>query len=74
MTVTTTEYLVIYEQGDDGAWGASSPDLPGCFAVGQTQQEVEQLIREAIPMHVAAMRDLGAPLLAPHHRAGIVTA
>jgi hypothetical protein len=37
------EYLVIDEMGEHGEWGASSPDLPGCVAVGETQAEVEQL-------------------------------
>ena len=69
-----TEYLVIYEMGEDGAWGASSPDLPGCVAVGRTQGEVEQLISEAIPMHLDAMREAGEPIPTPHHVAGSVAA
>lgn len=27
-----SEYLVIYEQADDGGWGAYLPDLPGVAA------------------------------------------
>jgi predicted RNase H-like HicB family nuclease len=69
-----TEYLVIYEMGEDGGWGASSPDLPGCVAVGKTQAEVEQLISEAIPMHLEAMRETGEPIPEPHHVAGSVAA
>ena len=69
-----TEYLVIYEIGDNGEWGASSPDLPGCVAAGETQAEVEQLIREAIPAHIALMREVGDPVPEPHHLAGSVAA
>ena len=69
-----TEYLVIYEVGENGEWGASSPDLPGCVAVGETRAEVEQLIREAIPMHIEAMREAGEPVPEPHHMAGSVAA
>jgi predicted RNase H-like HicB family nuclease len=69
-----TEYLVVYEMGEDGAWGASSPDLPGCIAVGATQARVERLIDEAIPMHLEAMRAVGEPIPQPHHRAGSVSA
>jgi predicted RNase H-like HicB family nuclease len=69
-----TDYLVIYETGDDGGWGASSPDLPGCVAVGETRAEVEKLIAEAIPMHIAAMREIGEPIPVPHHLAGSVSA
>jgi predicted RNase H-like HicB family nuclease len=68
-----TNYLVIYEQGEDG-WGASSPDLPGCVAVAKTRVEVEGLIREAIPLHLEMMRDVGEPIPAPHHLAGSVSA
>ncbi len=68
-----TEYLVVYEVGEDGGWGASSPDLPGCVAVGKTRAEVERLMGEAIPMHVEAMRDVGEPIPAPHHLAGSVS-
>jgi antitoxin HicB len=69
-----TEYLVIYEQGEDGGWGASSPDLLGCVAVGKTKVEVEKLIREAIPMHIEAMREIGEPVPEPRHLAGLVAA
>ncbi|HWX97556.1 MAG TPA: type II toxin-antitoxin system HicB family antitoxin [Solirubrobacteraceae bacterium] len=68
------EYLVVYEMGENGEWGASSPDLPGCVAVGETQAEVERLIREAIPAHLALMREAGEPVPEPHHRAGTIAA
>jgi predicted RNase H-like HicB family nuclease len=54
------DYQVIYEQADDGGWGAHSPDLPGCVAVARTKPDVERLMREAIPMHIAALHDAGA--------------
>jgi predicted RNase H-like HicB family nuclease len=69
-----TEYLVVYEQGENGEWGASSPDLPGCVAVGETRAEVEKLIGEAIPMHIELMREVGEPVPEPHHAAGLVAA
>jgi predicted RNase H-like HicB family nuclease len=69
-----SEYLVIYEKGDAGEWGAYSPDLPGCVAAGETQIEVEQLMTEAIPMHIAAMREFGETVPEPHHVAGSVAA
>lgn len=60
--------------GEDGGWGASSPELPGCVAVGKTRAGVEKLIGEAIPMHIEAMRKVGEPIPEPHHLAGSVTA
>ncbi|HTZ85437.1 MAG TPA: type II toxin-antitoxin system HicB family antitoxin [Solirubrobacteraceae bacterium] len=69
-----TEYVVIYERANDGSWGASSPDLPGCVAVGTTRSEVERLIGEAIPLHLEMMREVGEPIPIPRHMAGSVTA
>ena len=69
-----TRYLVVYECAEDGGWGASSPDLPGCVAVGATLTEVETLIGEAIPLHISAMRELGDAVPEPRHRAGSVAA
>ena len=69
-----TEYLVIYETAEDGGWGAYSPDLPGCIASGKTRAEVEKLMREAIPMHIEAMREIGEPVPEPSHIAGSAAA
>lgn len=32
---------------------------PGCVAIAETEAEVRQLIREAIAMHIQAMREDG---------------
>jgi predicted RNase H-like HicB family nuclease len=69
-----TEYLVIYDRDDNGEWGASSPDFPGCIAVGKTRREVEKLIGEAIPLHIELMRESGLPVPEPHHAAGTIPA
>ena len=52
------EYLVVIEKGDT-SYGAYVPDLPGCVAIGETSEEVEQLIRESIAMHIEAMKEDG---------------
>lgn len=44
-------FLAIYEKGEHN-YGAYSPDLPGCVAVGDTLEEVEKNLREAIKMHL----------------------
>ena len=35
------------------------PDLPGCIATGATLEETEQLLREAIGLHVEGMQEDG---------------
>ena len=52
------EYTVILEFGDNN-WSAYVPDLPGCVAAAKTRDETERLIREAIVLHLKAMREDG---------------
>jgi predicted RNase H-like HicB family nuclease len=54
-------FLVIIEQGEN-SYGAYSPDLPGCVAVGMTREEVERNMREAIEMHIQGMIEDNEPI------------
>lgn len=56
------QYLVIIEGDDETGYGAYVPDLPGCIAAASTREEVEQLIREAVPFHLEGMADAGDPI------------
>jgi predicted RNase H-like HicB family nuclease len=58
------KYAVIYEKTATG-YSAYVPDLPGCVAAAATQQETEDLMRGAIEMHLASMREDGDPIPAP---------
>jgi len=62
---TAHGYLILVEPASDGGYGVSTPDLPGCVAVGATRTEALQLMREAIEMHVAGMREDGEPVPVP---------
>ena len=57
-------YAVVYEKGKTG-YGAYVPDLPGCIAVGKTLRRVQRLIKEAIELHLDAMREDGDPIPMP---------
>ena len=59
------EYLVIYEHGKDGGWGAYAPDLPGLGVAAETREEVEDLIRQGIKLHIAGLREDGLPIPEP---------
>jgi predicted RNase H-like HicB family nuclease len=52
------KYAVVYEQAPRN-WAAYVPDLPGCVATGRTRTEVQRRIREAIGLHLDAMRARG---------------
>jgi predicted RNase H-like HicB family nuclease len=60
------EYTVIIEKGET-TWGAFVPDLPVCMAVGDTREEVERLIREAIDLHLKDLHETGQPIPEPAH-------
>lgn len=53
-----TQYAVVIEEGPT-SFGATVPDLPGCFAVGRTREEAERLIEEAIGEHIALLESQG---------------
>jgi predicted RNase H-like HicB family nuclease len=59
------QYTAIVEQGET-SWGAYVPDLPGCVAVGESREEVLQLIREAVEFHIEGLREQGQEVPPPH--------
>ncbi len=48
-------YLIVIEETNTG-YSAYSPDLPGCAATGQTEEEVQENMREAIEFHLDGLR------------------
>jgi len=64
-------YTVIYEKGD-ATWGAYVPDLPGVIAAGDSREEVESLIREAVEFHVEGLKAEGLAVPQPASWAGTV--
>jgi predicted RNase H-like HicB family nuclease len=57
-------YLVVIEHEGE-SWGAYCPDLPGVGVVGGSQEEVKQLIRDAITLHLDGLRQAGEPIPEP---------
>lgn len=45
------------------------PDLPGRIATGETREETERLIREAIELHIAFLKEEGDPIPPPSSEA-----
>jgi predicted RNase H-like HicB family nuclease len=58
------KYAVIIERGLEN-FGAYVPDLPGCVAVSKSSEEVVQLIREAIELHIQGMKEDGLSVPLP---------
>jgi predicted RNase H-like HicB family nuclease len=58
------KYAIVVERAKRN-YAAYVPDLPGCVATGATVEEVEELLREAIEVHIAGLREDGLPVPAP---------
>lgn len=55
------DYSVVIEQGDSN-YSAYLSDLPGCASIGDTLEEVQAEIREAIGLHLEGARQDGLPI------------
>ncbi len=58
------KYLIVVEPTNTG-FSAYSPDLPGCVSTGQTREEVETNMHEAIEFHLDGLREDGYPIPQP---------
>ena len=58
------KYVTVIEKTDNG-YSAYLPDLPGCIAAGDTREETEDLIQEAVSHHLEMLRENGDPILEP---------
>ena len=59
------DYLVIFEQGKDGGWGAYAPDLPGLGVAAETREEVATLIRDGVRIYIEELLQDGLPIPEP---------
>ena len=63
------DYLVVIEKTKDmGNYGAYVPDVLGCVSTGQTVEETERNIREALEFHFEGMAEDGERIPEPSHR------
>jgi predicted RNase H-like HicB family nuclease len=67
------KYAVLFARTETG-FSAHVPDLPGCVAAGCTLAETTELIRGAITLHVAGMREDGDAIPEPRTLAEYVVA
>ncbi len=58
------KYTILIEKAPN-SYGAYAPDLPGCGAAADTRDEVIELIREAVELHLEGLSKDGEPLPPP---------
>ena len=57
-------YPLVIERTRTG-YSAYSPDVPGCAAVGNTEEETRRNFQDALVAHFQAMREVGEPIPEP---------
>jgi len=66
------EYVVIYEWTGRN-YSAYAPDLPGCIACGNTLEETDALMKEAISLYIEALKEGRQPIPEPVTKAKLVS-
>ncbi len=57
-------YAIVIEKANDN-YSGYVPDLPGCIATGDTVEQTEQNLREALVFHLEGLREDGLPIPQP---------
>ena len=57
-------YALVIERTSTG-YSAYSPDVPGCVAVGDTEEETRRNFRNALTDHFKVIRQIGEPISEP---------
>ncbi|MFO7650756.1 MAG: type II toxin-antitoxin system HicB family antitoxin [bacterium] len=55
------KYLIVIEKAN-GNYSAYVPDLPGCVATGDTRDEAEKNIYDAIRLHISGLLEDRQPV------------
>ena len=55
----TMKYTIVIHQDINGGYWAEAPALPGCISQGETLDELNENMREAIEGYLEVMREEG---------------
>jgi predicted RNase H-like HicB family nuclease len=55
-------YSVFYEHAPEGGFVVSVPALPGCHTQGETLEEAERNVKEAIGLYLESLAAHGEPI------------
>jgi predicted RNase H-like HicB family nuclease len=69
-----TSYVYVVERAEDGSYWAYLPDLPGCTTTGETMDQVEQQLPEAVALYLSYFHDRGLPTPPSEARVGTLSA
>ena len=55
----TNNYLVVYAKYKGSNFSGCAPDVPGCVSSGETLEEMEAMMREALESHLELLAERG---------------
>lgn len=61
-TLRSYSYSVFYEKAEEGGYVASVPALPGCHTQGETIEETQRNVQEAIALYLESLVAHGEPI------------
>ena len=68
------KYLAIIEQATDGSYSGYFPDVPGCVSCGDSVEELEANLQEALDFHFEGIGRAGLPIPAPASKVEFICA
>lgn len=60
------KFTVIFEKAKDGGYIINVPALPGCMSQGETFEEAEEMIKDAIECYCESLVKHGDPIPEEH--------
>ena len=55
-------FVITLDRDEDGAWVAECPAIPGCVSQGESREEAQENVREAIVACLEVRAERGMPL------------
>jgi predicted RNase H-like HicB family nuclease len=56
-----TYTVLVFEDKDEGGYWAKVAELPGCYTSGESLEEIEENVKDAIAAYLEAGREAGDP-------------
>jgi predicted RNase H-like HicB family nuclease len=61
----TKRYLVVYAKCKGSNFSGHAPDVPGCVSAGDTLEEMDKMMREALEFHLEGILEDGEAIPEP---------
>lgn len=70
MQTKVLKFTVVFEKAEEGGYVVRVPTLPGCITQGETFEEAERMIKDAIKAYCVSLKKHKEPI--PHEGQEII--